>query len=113
MSALELLRLLVGVPLVLLVPGWAWSLAAFPAQDWLGRRPAVAGRWSPDLVERLAVAIALSIAAASLGALAWNGLLRLPLGTWGSLALVAVLAGGGLAAWRLRLRKAKGVAMAG
>lgn len=102
MSALEIVRLLVGVPLVLLVPGWAWSLAAFPARDWLGRRPLGAG-WAPDGAERLAVAVALSIATASLGALAWNGLLRLPLGTWGSLALVAALTGTGVAAWRVRV----------
>lgn len=108
MSVLELLRLLIGIPLVLLVPGWAWGLAAFPTRDLWGRLVAAGpeGGRAIDTAERLALAVALSIAAVSLGALAWNGLLRLPLGTWGGLALVAVLTGGGLAAWRLRLRRA-------
>ena len=107
MSPLDLLRLLVGVPLVLLVPGWAWSLAAFPTLDLWGRAAAGAAK-AIDAAERLALAVALSVAAVSLGALAWSGLLRLPLGAWGGLALVAVLTGSGLGAWRWRLRRAAG-----
>jgi uncharacterized membrane protein len=100
MSALDILRLMIGLPLVLLLPGWVWSLAFFPrSRPWSSE----AGE-GLDVVERGAIALALSIAMVSLGALAWNGALGLPLGTWGSLALVFCItaAGAGLVWWRRR-----------
>jgi uncharacterized membrane protein len=104
MTAFDVLRLLVGVPLVLLVPGWLWSLAAFPRSRPLGADRVERAELDP--IERTAVSLALSVAVVSLGALLWNGAFGLPLGTWGSLALVATLAGIGLAAWRWRVRRA-------
>jgi uncharacterized membrane protein len=100
----QFLRLLVGLPLVLFLPGWAWSFAAFPLRRAMGAERTEPGQL--DLLERGAVSLALSIALVSLGALLWNGALRLPLGTLGSLALVAVLAGSGWAAYRWRSRRA-------
>lgn len=101
MSALDALQLLVGVPAVLLLPGWAWSLAVFPRSRPLGAERSD-GRL--DLVERLAVSLALSIALVSLAALLWNGALGLPLGFGGSAALVALLTAAGvlLGGWRRR-----------
>lgn len=103
MSPLDLLQLVVGVPAVLVLPGYVWSLAAFPAHRRMGAEPA--GR-ALDAVERATLSLLLSLALVSLGALLWNGLLGLPLGFLGSSALVGVLSGAGLAVWRVRLARA-------
>lgn len=91
MSVLEVLRLLVGVPAVLLLPGWAWSYALL--------RPM-------DVLDRLAVAFGLSLALVPVAAIAWSRWLGLPLSTWGGVAIVAVLTacGAGLAWSRRRAR---------
>jgi uncharacterized membrane protein len=103
LSAWEILRLLIGLPLVLLVPGWLWSLAAFPRSRPLGEDRVEPG--ALDWIERTALALALSIALASLGAFAWSGFLGWPLGTWGSLALVLLLSASGTGAWRWRVTR--------
>lgn len=105
MSALEILRLLIGLPLVLLVPGWLWSLAAFPRTRRLAEDRTEPG--ALDWIERIALALALSIALASLGAIAWSGLLGWPLGTWGALALVLLISASGAAVWRWRLARSR------
>lgn len=93
-AALELLRLALGLPAVLLLPGAAWTLALIP--------PDGAGWRSWATLDRLVASFALSVALVPLGALAWSRGLGLPLGTWGSLAVVALLTGSGLAAARWR-----------
>lgn len=102
MSALDVIQLVFGIPAVLLMPGWMWSLALFPRTRPLGAEGPRDG--ALDLVERLAVALASSIALVSLAALLWNGVAGLPLGTGGSVALVTTLAitGGGVWQWRVR-----------
>jgi uncharacterized membrane protein len=85
--------MVVGGALVLLGPGWAWSLAVFPHGRSL-RAP----RTRPgelDAVERAAVALVLSLVLVPLGALLWNGVLRIPLSTpWAVAYLLALTAGG-------------------
>lgn len=105
MTILEILRLAVGLPLVLLLPGWMWSLAAFPGSRPLRAERTEAGEL--DVVERAFIAFALSIAAVMMAALAWSAGLGLPLGFWGSVAVVAVAAGSGAGAWRWRLSRAR------
>ncbi|MHB1261137.1 MAG: DUF1616 domain-containing protein [Thermoplasmatota archaeon] len=106
MSFLEIVRLAVGLPAVLLLPGWLWSLAAFPRSRALGSTRTGPGEL--DVVERAVVAFGLSVAAISLAALAWSAGLGLPLGDVGSVALLAVVCGAGAGAWRWRLaREAK------
>lgn len=98
MSALAAAWAVVGTALVLLGPGWAWSLAVFPRSRGL-REPRTAPR-ELDPVERAAVALVLSLALVPFGAIVWNGVLRIPLSTpWAVLYLV-VLTGGGLAVRR-------------
>jgi len=95
MNALAAAWMVVGTALVLLVPGWTWSLAIFP-----GHRPLRAvrtGRHHLDVIERVALALVLSLVLVPFTAIVWNGLLRLPLGTFGSAAMLLVLTGGGLA----------------
>jgi len=103
MSAVDAARLLLGLPAVLVLPGWMWSLAAFPRT-----RPLSAARTQPlelDLLERLAASFALSVASVSLGALGWSAGLGLPLAGWGSVALVVFVSGAGAVAWWLRVRR--------
>lgn len=98
MSLLGAAWMAVGTALVLLGPGWAWSLALFPRS-----RPLRAPRTRPselDVVERAALALVLSLVLVPLGAIAWNGLLGLPLSTPWAVAYVLALAGGGLAVAR-------------
>jgi uncharacterized membrane protein len=87
-----------GTLLVLLGPGWAWSLALFPRS-----RPLRAPRTRSselDVVERAAVALVLSLALVPFGALVWNGMLRLPLSTPWAVAYLLALSGAGLLVWR-------------
>jgi uncharacterized membrane protein len=58
-----------------------------------------------DAIERCVVAFALSVALVPLAAIAWSRGLGLPLGTWGSLAVVAIVLGTGIGAWRWRLAR--------
>ncbi|MEA3135908.1 MAG: hypothetical protein QOC71_189, partial [Thermoplasmata archaeon] len=77
MNVLEALRLLVGLPAVLLLPGWAWSLAFWPAWGPRARPARALEAAGPDvarqgLLERAVVSLALSIALVPLAALAWS-----------------------------------------
>ena len=105
MNPLDVLQLVVGLPLVLVAPGLAWSFAAFPRHRPLGSPRTDAA--SLDALERGAFALAASLALVSLGALAWTGALGLPLGFWGSLGLVLVLTGAGAGLWVWRRRRAQ------
>ena len=100
-NLLDVVRLAVGIPAVLLLPGWLWSLAAFPRSRALGSTRTGPGEL--DVVERAVVAFGLSVAAISLAALAWSAGLGLPLGEVGATALLATVCGAGVGAWRWRL----------
>ena len=92
MTALEVLRLLVGVPIVLVLPGWAWSYALL-RQDR-----------ATDGLARSVVAVGLSLAIVPFGAIVWSRVLGWPLDVLGACLLVALLTlcGAGLAWWQRR-----------
>ncbi|MCA1810538.1 MAG: DUF1616 domain-containing protein [Halobacteriales archaeon] len=98
MNALAAAWMAVGTLLVLLGPGWAWSLALFPRSRPL--RVAQTGPDELDAVERAGLALVLSLVLVPLGAIAWSGLLRLPLSTLGATLYLVVLTGLGLAVHR-------------
>lgn len=84
MDALHFLRLVVGVPLVLVAPGWCWSLLLFP-QSGDGRRL--------DALERLALAVAFSLVVVPLTFLALGWGLGIPITWWSGLLILAALCG--------------------
>ncbi|HUR64112.1 MAG: hypothetical protein QOG31_1678 [Thermoplasmata archaeon] len=93
MNGLAASWMAVATVLVLFGPGWAWSLALFPRTRPLGAPRT--RRTELDLVERAAVALVLSLVLVPLGALAWNGLLRIPLSTpFAVLYVIALTAAG-------------------
>ncbi|MEA3202907.1 MAG: hypothetical protein QOI63_573 [Thermoplasmata archaeon] len=93
MSLLGDAWMVLGSILVLFGPGWAWSLAVFPRGR--GLRAKRTGARELDALERAAVSLVLSLVLVPLGALVWNGLLRLPLSPpWAVAYLLALTAGG-------------------
>lgn len=111
MSVIDAVRIVIGVPFLLFVPGYAVTCIAFPAHDVMdGRthRDARFPRPALDLIERMTFAVLFSIvvtsgvvyALASARTIAWVGTLTPRMLTE---AVVAVnIALGTLALWRTR-----------
>jgi uncharacterized membrane protein len=87
---LTIIRLVVGLPLVLFIPGYALSYAFFPKKKDL------------DLLERIALSFGLSIATIPLVIFFMNKFLKIPITVYSSFAVVTLITLIGIIVWKKR-----------
>lgn len=94
MVLLEYVRIIVGLPMVLFIPGYALTKALFPGKEL-------------DWVEQLTLGFALSIASVPLLILYMNQLLGIKITVWSSLGAVGFITLAGLLVWLGRVKSRK------
>jgi uncharacterized membrane protein len=87
---LWIIQAIIGLPLVLFIPGYALSYAFFPKKKDI------------DLVERIALSLGLSIATIPLSVFFLNKLLKVPITVFSSLAVTLAITLIGIIVWKKR-----------
>ena len=84
---LWIIQAIIGLPLVLFIPGYALSYAFFPKKKDM------------DLVERIALGFGLSIATIPLSVFFLNQFLKIPITVYSSLAITVAITLVGVIVW--------------
>jgi len=87
---LSIIQAIIGLPLVLFIPGYALSYAVFPKKKDL------------DLMERIALSFGLSFALIPLVVFFMNKFLKIPITVYSSFSIVIALAIIGVIVWKKR-----------
>jgi len=87
---LWIIQAIIGLPLVLFIPGYALSYAFFPKKKDI------------DLVERIALSIGLSLATIPLSVFFLNKFLKVPITIYSSFVITMVITLIGIIVWKKR-----------
>lgn len=85
-----LIQVIIGLPLVLFIPGYALSYAFFPKKENI------------EVIERIALSIGLSITTVSLSVFFLNKFFKIPITVYSDLVIIFLLTLIGLIGWKKR-----------
>ena len=87
---LSIIQAIIGLPLVLFIPGYALSYAFFPKKKGL------------DLMERIALSFGLSFALIPLAVFFMNKFLKIPITVYSSFSIIVAIILIGVIVWKKR-----------